>query len=338
MPQNTYRSWLLILTGLLSGAWNTALAQPADYFNGKTITVYIAFGPGGGYDQYARLFVRHAGKHIPGNPTVVASNMPGASGVVASNFLYNVAPKDGTALGFLYQTIAQDQILGGQNIQYDAARFSWIGRITSTVEVMYTWHAVPIRTAQDLTKRETIFAVGGPLIATYAHLLTTVMGARFKLVRGYPSTPEIHLAMQRGEVEGAYSSLSTLRSSWSEWLADKSVNIIVQSMLERHPDLPEVPTVVELGKTTEDKQVLAFFAAGGEIGRAAVAPPDIPADRLRMLRAAFQDTVKDPQFIAEARQLKMDVEPLAGEGLRAISERIVSIDGAATERIRSMAK
>ena len=334
-----HRIPLLALVGsLVLGCGGQARAQPVGDFKGKTITVIIAFGAGGGYDQYARLFARHVGRHIPGNPTVVPSNMPGATGLVAANYLYNTAPKDGTTLGFLYQTIAQDQLLLQSNVQYDATKFSWIGRITSTVEIMYTWHRVPARRIEDLAKRETVFGVAGPLIAIYARLLNSAAGAQFKLVRGYKSTAEIHAALERGEVEGAYSSLSTVRSGWNHWLRDRQINILVQTVPERHPDLAEVPAIVEFGKTDEDKSVMGFFASGGAVGRSVVAPPGVAPAQLQMLRQAFGATMKDPQFLADARQLRLDVEPLAGEELGKIVERVVGISAGERERARAMAK
>jgi len=338
------RASLLALIGqvgfasLAIGFGHDAQAQPDADFKGKTVTVIIAFGAGGGYDQYGRLFARHIGRHIPGNPPVVASNMPGANGIVAANYLYNTAPKDGTALGFLYQTIAQDQVLLQSNVQYDATRFSWVGRITSTVEIMYTWHRAPVRKVEDLAKRETVFGVAGPLIATYARLLNSSTGAQFKIVRDYKSTAEIHVALERGEVEGAYSSLSTVRSGWNHWLTDKQVNILVQTVPERHPDLADVPAIVEFGKTAEDRSVMGFFAAGGAVGRSVVAPPGVPPDRLQTLRKAFHATMNDPQFLVEARQLKLDVEPLSGEELSRIAEQVVAIGMVERQRAQAMAK
>jgi tripartite-type tricarboxylate transporter receptor subunit TctC len=325
-----------LVIGLI-GLGGQARAEPDD-FKGKTVTVYIAFGAGGGYDQYARLFARHVGRHIPGAPTVVPSNMPGANGIVAANFLYNSAAKDGTALGFLYQTIAQDQVLLQSNVHYDAASFNWVGRITSTVEIMYTWHRAPVQKIEDLVSRETVFGVAGPAIGTYARLLNSSTGAQFKIVRGYKSTAEIHVAMERGEIEGAYSSLSTVRSGWSSWLAEKRINILVQTIPERHPDLPHVPAIVEFGKAAHDKSMMRFFAAGGTVGRSVVAPPGLPPARLQMLRKAFDATMKDPQFLAEARQLKLDVEPLCGEELAKIVTQVVSISGAERARAQAMTK
>jgi tripartite-type tricarboxylate transporter receptor subunit TctC len=329
---------LALLGSLALGFGGDARAQSGGDFKGKTLTVYIAFGPGGGYDQYARLFARHAGRHIPGNPTVVPANMPGANGIVAANYLYNTASKDGTALGFLYQTIAQDQVLLQSNVQYDATKFNWVGRITSTVEILYTWHRVPVRRIEDLANRETVLGVAGPAIATYARLLNSSIGAQFKMVRGYKSTAEIHIAMERGEVEGVYSSLSTVRSGWNSWLRDKQINILVQTIPERHPDLADVPAIVELGKTAEDKSMMSFFAAGGAVGRSVAAPPGIAPATLHMLRQAFQATMKDPQFLADAQHLKLDVEPLSGDELGKITKRVVNISAVERERALALAK
>jgi len=332
-----YRVPLLALIGSLVLGGHAHAQTTAD-FKGRTVTVYIAFGVGGGYDQYARLFARHVGRHIPGHPTVVPSNMPGASGVVAANYLYNTAPKDGTALGFLYQTIAQDQVLLQSNVQYDASKFSWIGRITSTTEILYTWHRVPVQRIEDLATRETVLGIGGPAIATYARLLNSSMGARFKMVRGYKSNAEIHVAMERGEVEGAYSSLSTVRSGWNHWLTEKRINILVQTVAARHPDLADVPAIVELGKTAEEKSMMSFFAAGGAVGRSVVAPPGVAPAQLEMLRRAFHATMKDPQFLAEAQQMKLDVEPLSGNELVKIAQRIVGISMVERERAQAISK
>lgn len=308
-----------------------------DFFKSRVITVYVAFGIGGGYDQYARLLARHLGKHVPGGPTVVVSNMPGASGIVAANFMYNVAPRDGTAIGLLYQSIAQDQVLGMQRVQYDAAKFSWIGRITRNVEILYVWNTVPVSRPHDLASRETVLAVGGPAIALYAQILTDTVGARFKLVRGYPGTQEIHLALQRGEVEAAYSSLNTIRTLWGQWLRERMIKIIVQTVPDRHPELADVPSIVELGRNGEERAAISFFAASGAVGRSVVAPPDVPADRVETLRAGFEATLRDPQFLAEARQQRLDVDPLPGAEVARLNDNVVEIGPSERERVRAMA-
>ena len=330
--------WLAALSVLLSIFGDFASAQTPDELKDKTVTVYVAFAPAGGYDQYARLFARHLGRHLPGNPTVVPSNMPGANGLVAANYLFNTAPRDGTAIGFLYQAISQDQVILGSKVQYDAPKFSWIGRVTSTTEILYTWHRVPVRRIEDLVKREVIIAAAGPMVGVYTRLLNSSMGAKFKIVRGYKGTQEIHVALERGEIEAAYSSLSTIRAGWPHWLKNNDVNILVQTVPERHPDLPEVPAITELGKTDSDKQVMTFFASAGTVGRSIVAPPGLPPDRLKMLQTAFWATVRDEQFLAEARKMKLDVEPMAGDELRKIAETIISVGPAERKRAIELMK
>jgi tripartite-type tricarboxylate transporter receptor subunit TctC len=330
--------WLAVLAVLLPASGGFAPVHASDDWKNKTLTVYIPFPQAGGYDQYARLFARHVGRHLPGHPTVVPSNMPGANGLIAANFLYNKAPNDGTAIGFPYQAIAQDQVILGPKVQYDARKFSWIGRVTSTTEILYSWHRVPVRRIEDLVKREVIVAAAGPMVSVYAQLLNTAMGAKFKIVRGYKGTQQIHIALERGEVEAAYSSLSTIRAGWGHWLKNNDINILVQTVPQRHPDLPEVPAVTEFGKTASDKQVMNFFAAAGAIGRSVVAPPGVPAKRLETLQAAFWATMKDEQFLAEAGKLKLDVEPMAGDELRKIVETIVSVGPAERQRAIEMMK
>ena len=303
---------------------------------GKTVTIYVSFPPGGGYDFYGRLVARHIGRHIPGNPTVVVSNMPGAQGIACANFMYGVAPKDGTALAVLVQSVAQDQVAGTTGVQYDAAKLNWIGRVSSNVEMLYAWHTVPVKTVDDLSRHETILAADGTPVVILAELLRTVAGGRFKLIKGYPGTRDVHLAMQRGEVEAAVSSMNTLRTMFPDWVRNRWINVIVQNALERQPDLAEVPTTVELGKSADDRELLAFFAASSAVGRSIVAPPDLPPDRIEMLRAAFSAMAKDEQFLAEVRQSRTQFDPLAGAELQKIVARIVNIEPAQKDRVRAI--
>jgi tripartite-type tricarboxylate transporter receptor subunit TctC len=311
-------------------------AQPSEPFRGKTITIYVGFPAGGGYDSYGRLVARHLGRHIPGNPTVVVSNMPGAQGIACANYLYGVAPKDGTALAVLVQSVAQDQVIGTTAVQYDAAKFTWIGRVAPNVEMLYVWHTVPVKSVGDLSQHETVLAADGTPVVILAELLRTTSGGRFRLIKGYPGTRDAHLAMQRGEVEAAVSSMNTLRTMFPDWVQNRWVNVVVQNALERQADLPDVSTTVELGKSTADRELLAFFAASSAVGRSVVAPPDVPADRADMLRASFDAMVKDEQFLADVRQSRMEFGPLAGADLQRISARIVGIDAAQKERVRGI--
>jgi tripartite-type tricarboxylate transporter receptor subunit TctC len=335
MSRTATSACVAIAAVLLLAFASVSRAQSPEPFRGKTVTVYVGVAPGGGYDFYARLIARHIGRHLPGNPTVVVSNMPGAQGVTCANYLFNVAPKDGSAMAVLFQSVAQDQV-AGIPVQYDASQFNWIGRVSPNVEMLYVWHEVPVKTVDDLTRHETILAVPGTPVVIFAELLRATVGARIKLIKGYPSTRDAHLAMQRGEVEAAVSSMNTVRTLFPDWVENRWFNPIVQNALERQADLANVPTTVELGKTEQDRQLLAFFAASSAIGRFILAPPGLPADRVEMLRAAFDAMVKDEQFLADVRQSRVEFGPLSGVELQKIAARIVSIEPAQQERVRAL--
>jgi tripartite-type tricarboxylate transporter receptor subunit TctC len=307
----------------------------APSFAGKTVTITVGFGPGGGYDLYARVLARHLGKHLPGHPAVVVSNMPGAASVRAANFVYGVAPKDGTALGMVAQSIGEEQLLGTPGVTYDIAKFNWIGRFASNVEVSYVWHTAPVKTVDDLKTTEATFAGTGPSSSIYPRLLNSMAGMKWKVIAGYGTTSAAHLAMQRREVDGATSSLNTLKTTQRDWLDGKLIRVLVQLALKRSGDLADVPAVIELGKTQEDKAVLGFYAASGAVGRAVIAPPKLPADRVSLLRSAFDATMKDPDFLAEIETTKLEFEPLAGAELQALVVQSTKVTDAVLQRARA---
>jgi tripartite-type tricarboxylate transporter receptor subunit TctC len=309
--------------------------QPGAPLKGKPVTLYVAGPAGSGYDAYARLFSRYVGRHLPGNPDIVVSNMPGASGVICANFIYRMAPKDGTAVGVLLQWLAEQQVAGTSGVQFDVAKFRWIGRLSSNVEISYTWHTVPVHTITDLINRETVFAATGGSSVLYPALLNKMIGARFKVATGYLGTPAANLAMERGEVEGATSSVNTVQLTHPDWLRDKKINVLVQYSQQRDRELPDVPAVVELARTPADKTVLAFFASGGAIGRSIVAPPGLPEQTLTTWRTAFTRTMHDPDFIAEAERVKLDLDPLPGNELQVLIQTAVSLSAADRERIQA---
>jgi tripartite-type tricarboxylate transporter receptor subunit TctC len=310
-------------------------AQTDETFKGKTVTIYVGTPVGGGYDLYGRLLSRHLGRHLPGAPMVVVSNMPGGSGINCANFLYTAAPKDGTAIGILIQTMGEEQALGSDAVRFDVARFNWVGRITSNVEMAYVWHTVPVKTIDDVKTRDTILASAGPSSITYPLLLNAMIGTRFKLVRGYQGTQYTHLAMQRGEVEGTTSSVNTVRTT-TDWLQAGMINILVQYAPERHRELQNVPAVVELGRTAEDKALLSFLARASAVGRSFVAPPDVPPERLTILRAAFDATMADPAFVADTRQLKAEFDPLPGQQLQQLFGNNTELSAANRERAQAI--
>jgi tripartite-type tricarboxylate transporter receptor subunit TctC len=307
----------------------------AQDFAGKTLTIYIGYGPGGGYDLYGRVFARHVGAHLPGHPTVVVSNMPGAGSIRAANYVYSVAPKDGTALGMVAQSVAEEQLLGTAGVNYDVTKFAWIGRFAANIEAAYVWHTAPIKTIEDLKTTEATFAGTGPSSVLYPRLLNSMAGMKWKVVPGYNTTSAAHLAMQRGEVDGATSSLNTLKTTQRDWLDRKLIRIIVQFALRRRSDFPDVPAVVEFGKTKDDEELLRFYANSGTVGRALFAPPGLSADRVGMLRKAFDQTMQDPGFQADIAATKLEFEPMKGADLQALVTQAIQVTPAVLARARA---
>jgi len=297
-------------------ALGLALAAPAradsveDFYRGRTITILVGFSAGGGYDLYARLLGRHIGRHIPGNPSVTVQNMPGAGSLKATQNVYGVAPKDGLTLATVSRGMLTDPLLGAAN--FDPARLTWLGSITSETSVCATWKTSAVKTWDDMLQRE--FSLGsnalGDDTANFALIIRNVFGAKMKLVTGYPGGNDVNLAMERGEVDGRCGwSWSSLKSQ-KRWLPN--VNLLVQFNLEKNPDLPNVPRALERAKDEEQRQVLRLLIAGQYVGRPFFTTPDVPADRKAALRAAFDATMKDPEFLAEAAKSDMEITPISG--------------------------
>lgn len=289
-----------------------AFAQSAEqFYRGKNVTIAIGFSPGGTYDLFGRLVARHMGKHIPGSPTVIAQNMPGAGSFVAANWLFNVAPKDGTAMAIVSQTIAMEEALKNPGVRYKSAQFNWIGRATSNIEVQVFWHTSKGTTIDGAKTAEVPVASTGPGSPSeaYPKLFNALIGTKYKVIRGYTGSTAGLLAMERGEVDGALTSWNTMKTTRQALLDDKKMFIAVQYATKRAPDLPNVPAVVELGQNEADKQLLTFAAASGDIGRAFIAPPGLSPDRVKTLRDAFEATMKDKELLAEVEKAKLDFDP-----------------------------
>ncbi|MBX9741535.1 MAG: hypothetical protein K2X62_15780 [Beijerinckiaceae bacterium] len=304
----------LAALGATAAGTRPAVAQQ-DFYKGKTIILYIGFAPGGGYDYYGRLAARYLGKHIPGNPNIVPQNMPGAGSFVAANFLFHAAPKDGTALGVLTQTLALEEALKTKGVQYKSAQFNWIGRVTAILEVSLVGPKAKARTIEDARKIETPVAStgSGSPSESYPKLMNALGGTKFKVIAGYPGSTQGMMAAESGEVDGALTSWNTLKRTKTNELAKGEFSVLVQYALSRHPDLPNVPAVTELSNTEEGKKILGFYASGGEVGRSIVAPPGLPAERVKLLRDAFDAMVKDPEFLAEVDKLKVEFQPASGD-------------------------
>lgn len=312
-------------------------AEPEAIYKGKTVIIYIGFAPGGSYDYFGRLVARHIGKHLPGNPTVVAQSMPGAGSFTAANYLYARAPRDGTALGIVSQTVAIEEALGTSGVQYKVSQFNWIGRATSVNEVSLTFHSSSTKTIRDAIAQETTMAstgAGSPS-ETYLKLLNAVAATKFKLVGPYPASNDAMLAMERGEVDGAFTSYNTLKVSRQDWLRDKKINILVQYG-ERSADLPDVPYAVDLAKTDADRLLMAFYVSSEQIGRAFLAPPEMAAEGVAVLRRAYDETMRDPQLLAEIEQSHSEFSPLSGDKLQQLVAATADVPPTLVARIRGI--
>jgi tripartite-type tricarboxylate transporter receptor subunit TctC len=324
---------------LCASAPSRAQSDPiADFYKGKTVKIIVGFGVGGGYDIYGRLAAEHLGRFIPGNPTVIVENMPGGGGVRAASFLHGAAPKDGTVLSVIVQSIAFDSAIGELPGKIDASKYNFIGRLTSNVEAQFTWHTSQTKSLED-AKRNTVVvgATGASSPSTIVpRMLNEAIGAKFKIVQGYPGTAEAALAMERGEVEGMMQSLESLQSAKPDWIREKKINFIWQLALKPHPAFPDVPAVGQLGDTPEEQSMLKLIAGTADIGRSLVAPPDVPAERVAALRAAFQAMVADPQFQAAAKARNANLDQASGEALQEIVAAAMATPKPVVERTRAI--
>jgi len=297
-----------------------------DFFKGKTINIYVGFGPGGSYDYYPRAFARYMGKYVPGNPAIAVQNMPGAGSMLAANYVFNVAPKDGTALGVAAQTMMLEEAMGGAAVKFKSAEFNWIGRMTSVLEVMVLREGAKAKSIEDITKYETIAGGTGPASPTegYPRLLNKFGGAKFRIVSGYKSVTEIMLAMDRGEADAVENSMSSLMRIRAEDLASGKMWVLVQAALERSPTLPNVPTLIEFGKDEKAKAALAFYTSSAAVSRPLFASPGVPAERVKALRDAFNATAKDPDLLAEVSKAQVEFDPAPGEFLQELAQKVAA--------------
>jgi tripartite-type tricarboxylate transporter receptor subunit TctC len=289
-----------------------------EFFRGKTINVVIGYNPGGPYDVYSRLAATLLPKYIPGNPKIVPQNMPGVGSAKAANYLYSQAPRDGLTIGVIGQQLVVSQALGDASAKFDMRRFNWLGRFTSGAEATVVWHTSPTKTIADAMKRETTLAStsAGSSADSFPLLMNRIAGTKFKMIRGYPGVTGTVMAMERSETEGAHATLEQILFGKQEWLKKKTATVLIQYTQARHPAFPNVPALVEFGKTALDKQVLALFGSTAEIGRSMMAPPGVPADRLAVLRRAFDTMLSDPAFKQEVQKRNLEYGPMPGAKLQ----------------------
>jgi tripartite-type tricarboxylate transporter receptor subunit TctC len=326
-------------TLLACSTFSAAADDVADFYKGKTVRLVIGYGTGGGYDVYAKMLARFIGQHIPGNPTVIAQNMPGAGSRNAANWLYNVAPKDGTVLAVLSQATPADQALGQPGVQFDVRNFNWIGNMVAVNNIMIMWAESGIKTIEDAKKRPVAIGASGASSPSvlYPTVTNNLFGTQFKIVSGYPGGGDIMIALERREVDGRGSdSWASLKANNPAWIKEGKINILFQVGPRKEPDLPGPPLLTDLAANDEQRQILEVISGDAAVGRPVLTAPDVPADRVRALRKAFDDTMNDPAFREAAKKANMYFNPIAGEELQRIVTRIVSPSPQVIARVKDV--
>lgn len=320
---------LLYCLTLLVALWgwpSSGNAQsPADFYRDKTISLYVGYPPGGDYDVYARAMARHMGKFIPGAPHMVVRNQPGAASLAFANELYNTHPRDGMVFGTFARSVPMDRLLERPSTNFDPTQFNWIGSANAEVSICTVWHGIGVRSVQDFMSRPIVFGANAPGSESdvYPTILKNLLGAKFKVVTGYPGTNDLMMAMERGETQGRCGmTWSALKSTLPEWVREKKVYIALQFAIEKHAELTDVPLVTELARSDEEKRALELILAGQAMGRPFAAPPKVPAERIAALRAAFNVTMQDKGFLEEADKLGLEIQPVTGMRLQALVENM----------------
>ena len=332
----------IAMAATMLGLCTTARADSvSDFYKGKSVDLYVGYSVGGGYDVYGRLLARYLGKYIPGNPTVVPRNMEGAGSIRLTNWLYNIAPKDGTAIATVARGAAFDPLFGMPGGQFDAVKFNWIGSANNEVSICMAWNTAGVKSFDDLLKSELVMGGSGGAADTdqFVYVINGVLGSKMKVIPGYPGGNEINLAIERGEVQGRCGwSWSSVKSTHPEWLRDKKMNVLVQLSLSKHEELPDVPLILDLARTPEDKQIFSLVFARNVMGRPFMAPPGVPGDRVNALRAAFVAALKDKDLLAEAAKADLEINPVPGEEIQKIVEEAYRTAPAIVKRTADLLK
>jgi tripartite-type tricarboxylate transporter receptor subunit TctC len=326
---------------LVLGVQSVSAQSVEDFYKGKTIQIVVGFGVGGGYDLYARALSRYLGKHLPGHPNVVVQNMEGAGSVRAANFVYIGSPQDGTVIAAVNQNMPMYQILGGAGAKFEAAGMQWLGSMTNSNGLLYTWHTSGIKTLDDAKTREVpMGAVGAASDSViFPNLINELLGTKFKPITGYAGSSQIHLAMERGEVMGrGGNSWASVQTANMSWVKENKINILVQVGFEKEPDLPNVPLLLDLVKDEELKSVIRVVSLPTALGYGHWVAPGVPKDRVAALRAAYAAAMKDPEFLAEVKKTGMVVRTQAGETLNGLVKQVTSAPRSVLDRTAQILK
>jgi tripartite-type tricarboxylate transporter receptor subunit TctC len=315
-----------VLAATVAGLAGAALAQASgEFLKDKTVSLYIGYSVGGAYDIYARLLARHLGKHLPHDPMIVPRNMEGAGSLRLANWLYAAAPRDGTAFATIGRGAPFDKLLARPGIDFEATEFSWIGSANDEVSICVAWHTSGVSAFTDLMKKELVVGAAGAGSDDdqFPRVINGLLGTKMRVVSGYPGGNDVILAMERGEVNGRCGwSWSSVKSTHPTWVAAHKINILAQLGLSRHPDLPDVPLVTDFASTDEQRRILKLIFVRQMLGRPFLGPPRIAPERLAVLRRGFTATMKDPEFLADAEKLKLEVRPLSGEEAETVVRQI----------------
>lgn len=327
----------LIAAALMSGS---AVADPvADFYKDKRVNLIVSFGTGGTYGLYGRLVADHITKHLPGNPKIIVQHMPGAGGIVATNHMYNLAPKDGTTVGMLFKDMALAQVAQPESVRYDARRFNWIGSVNQYYAIVMTWAATGADSIERARQQEVIMASSGQGHhgTILAQAMNDLLGTRFRSITGYDGAGAMHLAMERGEVHARIGSWESIKTGQAGWIRDKKIHLIAQAGVTKAPDLPDVPLVLDLVKNPADRSMIELIDSGSVVGWSITMPPDVPADRVAAWRKAFAALMKDEEFRAAAAKANADIDPRSGEEIAAVINRVLASSPEVFERTRKLA-
>ena len=309
----------------------------SDFYTGKTITVIVGADSGGGYDAQGRLMARHIGRFIPGNPTAIVQNMPGAGSLTAANQLYNVSPKDGTVMGLLQRGVFSAKFTNPQGVRFDLTKFNWVGNLSAETGVVIAWAESPFKTIEDVMKQEMLVGGPGPHIDTETspRMMNALIGTKFKIISGYPGTTDAVLAMERGEVQGMGDwSWSNVKTRKPDYLRDGKIRVLMQMSTQKEPDLPNVPLAMDFVKTPEQRELMTLFLAQKSAARPVVAPPGIPADRVKAIRTAFDKMIVDPEFLKDATSAKLDIDPAPAAAIEKVIEIFAKTSEATGAKLR----
>lgn len=338
--RNRWGIGIAVISVFLGGLWTCVGAKAAEedvakFYKGKQVKVIVGYPAGGGYDAYARLLARHIGRHIPGTPNVMPSNMPGAGSMIAANYLYARASKEGTEFGIFAGGMALNPLLGNKEARFNAEKFSWIGSMNQETSLCVAWATTSIKSIEDVFKKELTIGTASSTGTSFVFPTSSnyLLGTKFKLVSGYKGSRGVMLALERGEVEGMCGlPLASIQTRQPQWLKENKINILLQETTRRHPELPDVPTVMDFAKTNDIKRIVNLIYGWQVMGRPFTAPPDVPKDRIKALRAAFNAAMKDPKLLDEAKKTKFELNPLTAEEIEEFLSSVYKTPAGLVER------